>query len=331
MRFRTDYHSSPDVKYPQLSPRRPVVLAGSCFADNMSARMRGALWDAANPLGTLFNPISIISALRLVLFSDTPEKDYERSLFEKDDEIRSWLFDSKLAASSREESIKEFMKRRALFLEKLHRGKTLIVTFGTSWCYSRHLGGEPVVGNCHKMPESLFFRWRLDVEDIVASWSTILEKLEEKYPRVEIVFTVSPVRHLKDGFEGNARSKAILLLSTEELCARYSFCSYFPAYELLNDDLRDYRFYASDLTHPSEEAIDYIWEKLCEICVDKEDKALIDEGEKIMAGLNHRPISKSIGEGLSQIEEKRLARLYERIRLLKEKNPEMLMPDFVDF
>lgn len=327
MLFRTEFTPMEGVKYPNLSPSRPIVLAGSCFSANICDKMRTALWYAVNPLGALYNPISILNALNLALFQSDPTIDYGSSLFEKDGEIRSWLFDSNFAAPTREASTEIFIKRAGIVKETIERGKTLIVTFGTAWCFSRHLGNESVVGNCHKMPDSLFFRWRLGTEDIVNTWTKFLSRLSETYPGIHVVFTVSPVRHLKDGFEGNKRSKAILLLAVEELCGIFPFCSYFPAYEILNDDLRDYRFYASDMTHPAQMAIDYVWEKLRTLCISEEDNKLLSRGEKISAALLHRPMSTSLDNPDSpqaQAERQRILSIREKYNSLKKENPNIL-------
>ncbi|MDE6681796.1 MAG: GSCFA domain-containing protein, partial [Muribaculaceae bacterium] len=142
----------------------------------------------------------------------------------------------------------------------------------------------------------------LTIPEITGMWVELCRKIKESYPRLQIVFTVSPVRHLKDGFTANSRSKAILQLAVEEICNELEFCSYFPAYEILNDDLRDYRFYASDLAHPSEMAIDYIWEIFKETYLNEEGKALLKEGEKIVKGYGHRPLLMTAQEQAAYME-----------------------------
>lgn len=151
--------------------------------------------------------------------------------------------------------------------------------------------------------------------------------LKERYPQLEIVFTVSPVRHLKDGFVGNMRSKAVLLLAIEELCRSYEWCHYFPAYEIVNDDLRDYRFYASDLAHPSEEAVEYIWEVFRATYLDPSGEAILKEGESILRGWEHRPLPTSAREPSAQLlakEEARLAAILRRHEALLLQHPAML-------
>ena len=143
------------------------------------------------------------------------------------------------------------------------------------------------------MPASLFTRRRISVREIVEVWSDLLSELNTRYPNLNIILTVSPVRHLKDGFHENTISKSILLLAIEELCSKFTFCHYFPAYELIMDDLRDYRFYASDLTHPSSDAINYIWEKFQDCYLDPEGVKRIKEGGALHRALAHRSILES--------------------------------------
>ena len=327
MRFRTEYKIEERKRF-VLDPRRPVVLLGSCFADNISAKMKSCLWEAENPLGTLYNPLSIASALYACLGMAGGEDGmgFEESLFEAGGMWRSWLFDSKMSAETREDVVYAFGERCRRLDALLSRAEVLFVTFGTAWCYYI---GERLVANCHKQPAAMFERRRLSVREIVDTWRDLMDRLRERYPRLQVVFTVSPVRHLKDGFEGNARSKAILQLAVEELCGGVSSgarggevsqgvegCYYFPAYEIVNDDLRDYRFYASDLVHPSEEAVEYIWEKFKEMYMDEKGVQRLKEGESISRGLGHRPLPNATrcrSEESRLNEERRLTALQERL------------------
>ncbi|MBD5279369.1 MAG: GSCFA domain-containing protein [Bacteroides sp.] len=349
MRFRTEYKIEERKRF-VLDPRRPVALLGSCFADNISAKMSSCLWEAENPLGTLYNPLSIAGALEVCLglrsgvsagggsgavdgYGEGRDRgmsarlmSFEESLFESGGMWRSWLFDSKMSAETREDVVYAFGEKCRRLDALLSRAEVLFVTFGTAWCYYI---GERLVANCHKQPAAMFERRRLSVGEIVATWQSIVGRLRECYPRLRVVFTVSPVRHLKDGFEGNARSKAILQLAVEEMCGGVSSggrggevsqavdeCYYFPAYEIVNDDLRDYRFYASDLVHPSEEAVEYIWEKFKEMYIDDKGLQRLKEGEMICRGLSHRPlpnVTRCRSDESRLNEERRLTALRERL------------------
>lgn len=287
MKFRTEINipRSPLT----LDPQRPILLAGSCFSDNIGRRMRLSLWKAFNPFGVLYNPLSIERALRCMIL-DSDDTVFEQSLFATNDVTRSWLFDSKISSEFRNDTLKGYRDRKKVALEVLKSAQALFVTFGTSYVYALAENTGYVVGNCHKVSADAFLRSRLSVSEIVTVWERLVDDLRDRYPGLEIIFTVSPVRHVKDGLEGNQRSKAVLLLAVEELCRRFPCCHYFPAYEIVNDDLRDYRFYASDLMHPSEDAVEYIWEKLKETYLDPEGEKMLKEGCAIVKGWLHRPL-----------------------------------------
>ncbi len=259
--------------------------------------MRSALWDAANPCGNLYNPVSIARIIELSLIEDDALAvgEFETSVFENRLGWNSWLLDSRFTAANREELIEGFRSLRHLMRQRLEASQALCVTFGTAWVYELAEAADPrnrnaVVGNCHKCPASLFIRSRLSVSEIASIWTDLLKRLGERFPQLRFIFTVSPVRHLKDGFEGNARSKSILLLAIEEITRISNAASYFPAYEIMLDDLRDYRFYASDLAHPSAEGVEYIWQKFCETYIDAPGREILEEGESIVRALSHRPI-----------------------------------------
>lgn len=295
MKFRTEYLSGKSNI--SLDPSLPVIFAGSCFSQNMAAKMTEHSWEAYNPLGTLYNPLSICLAIDLILDKINGLKRFEETLFLSEGIWKTWCFDSSFSSLKREDCIEEFKIRQELFLENLTKGKQLTITFGTSICYFLSESKEPV-GNCHKERADLFYRKRLSISEIKARWSELIVKLQNIFPGIKLIFTVSPVRHLKDGFEGNSRSKAILLLAIEEILASHQNCDYFPAYEILNDDLRDYRFYASDLVHPSEEGIEYIWEKFVDTYLTPEGKSIIREGNKKFKAGNHRPKTGALGKPL---------------------------------
>lgn len=288
MRFRTEIGTADIME--RLDPDKPVAALGSCFAGEMTARMRRSLWPAFNPGGALFNPASIAAVTELMLFSEDAEAEFRDGLFEKDGIYRSWLFDSSMASLSPEEAVSKFLKRRDDFVSALEEGEVLLVTFGTAYCYELRDGELGVVANCHKQPQSMFRRVRLGVEEIAVQWTGLALRLRDRFPGLRIIMTVSPVRHVRDGLHENTLSKATLHLAVERICAGIEFCEYFPAYEALIDDLRDYRFYASDMAHPSEMAADYIWELFCRTYLDDAGRARLLEGERLTRRLGHRPI-----------------------------------------
>lgn len=292
MKFRTEYEMRPSERL--LDPAEPVVLIGSCFTDSIGKRMVSCRWPAfPNPCGTLFNPASIANIIRLALADEQSVRSaVDASLAERDGLSMSWLVDSGSTKHSQIDTISSLYERINSLRSNLASAATLIVTFGTAWIYELREQPGYVVSNCHKFPAGNFVRRRLSVDDIVSEWKSLLDYLKERFPRLRVIFTVSPVRHLKDGFEGNSRSKAILQLSCEEICEKCESAEYFPSFEIMNDDLRDYRFYDRDMVHPSEMAVDYIWEKFQERFLSAESRAILREGEKITRRLNHRPIIK---------------------------------------
>lgn len=313
MKFRTECKTEPKRI---LSPERGVTLLGSCFADNIRGRMRRCLWNADNPFGVLFNPFSIATAVEIALnlTGNDPaagnalpnphvSAEIRDSIFQDGEFFHSWLFDSKVSGGSAEEVERKILSNLSDFSRRLRCFDTLIITFGTAWCYFlkeredkereyryNDIGDGYVVANCHKQPQSLFERKRIGIDEIARLWIELADRLKGENPDLKIIFTVSPIRHMKDGFEGNTRSKAVLQLAVEEICGQRDFCIYFPAYEFLLDDLRDYRFYADDLVHPSEMAVEYIWEKFCDTFLDESGRALLKEGEALARRAAHRGI-----------------------------------------
>lgn len=289
MKFRTEFNARQSCCL--LNPEAPVVLIGSCFTDNIGQRMRSCRWRAfPNICGTLYNPASIANILRLTTEKADFLETIESSIVQRERLYVSWLFDSQCTSYSKSETKERAIDNLLTLRKRLEQAHTLIVTFGTAWVYE--LSGSPgyIVGNCHKFPSDTFIRRRLTVSQIVDEWDGLLSRLSDVFSNLRYIFTVSPVRHLKDGFEGNSSSKAILRLACEEICRDNENRDYFPAFEIMNDDLRDYRFYASDMVHPSETAVDYIWQKFQERYLSEASRSLLLEGEKVTKRLNHRPI-----------------------------------------
>ncbi|MDE7346036.1 MAG: GSCFA domain-containing protein [Muribaculaceae bacterium] len=326
MKFRTEYESKPGNLI--LDPQRSLVLIGSCFTDYIGERMRMCRWSAyPNVTGTLYNPKSISKILRLATTWENVSDAIDCSLAQRDQLWMSWLSDSGSTTYSKKET-KERVFRRLLDLRnKLKGARALIVTFGTAWIFELKERPGYVVSNCHKFPAEMFLRRRLSVSEIVSEWKELLDLLSQSYPELRIIFTVSPVRHLKDGFEGNSRSKAILQLACEEICKECNSVDYFPSYEIMNDDLRDYRFYGPDLVHPSEKAVDYIWEKFQERYLSKDSRILLVEGEKVTKRLNHRPLlfgNSEMAQSAVSLQKKEAAEYYNKFMAA---HPSMLYID----
>lgn len=323
MKFRTEFVARRCGEL--LNPEESVVLLGSCFTDYIGERMRECRWRAfPNTLGSLYNPSSIAKILRLLCTGGDIYDATIESITQRDELFVSWLTDSHNNTYTIEGTAHNVFYKLLRLSNQLHKAHTLIVTFGTAWVYELRERPGYIVSNCHKFPADTFIRRRLTIQEIVEEWNELLKLIDKRYPQLKVIFTVSPVRHLKDGFEENSRSKAILQLACEEICRDNERADYFPAYEIVNDDLRDYRFYASDLVHPSQEAVDYIWEKFQDCYLSKESRALLAEGEKVTKRLNHKPIvqgTSELAKYKASLEELRAAEYYNEFI---EKHPGML-------
>ena len=279
MKFRTEIEIAPLGT--KIGYENRILALGSCFAEHIAGRLAQAKFRVtANPSGILFNPLSIAAALR----SYAGEKPVRHSELGFDGEL--WFhygFHGSFSAPEADQALAAMNAARKSGAEALRAADRIVLTFGTAWVYE-HDGA--VVANCHRRPAAEFSRRRLSVEEIV---ETFAELIEGPLAGKQIILTVSPVRHTGDTLAGNAVSKAALRLAAEELAERFPDVHYFPAYEILNDDLRDYRFYADDLVHPAPQAVAYVWEKFAPAVLTDEALRLLPEAEAIVAAAAHRP------------------------------------------
>ena len=279
MKFRTEIEPAP--RSVRIGYDNRILTLGSCFAAHIAGRLAAAKFHVIeNPSGILFNPLSIAAAIRSYAL---PAPVFREEL-EFDGEM--WYhfgFHGDFSAPTADEALRRMNAARQAGAAALRTADRMILTLGTAWVYERE--GQ-IVANCHRRPAAEFTRRRLDVEEIV---ETIAALLEGPLAGKQILLTVSPVRHLGDGLEGNAVSKAALRLAAEELKQQFRCVDYFPAYEILTDDLRDYRFYADDLVHPAPQAIAYVWERFVPAVLDDRARQLLPEVEAIVAAAAHRP------------------------------------------
>lgn len=254
----------------QLDFSTPIVSLGSCFADEVGHRLLdGGFHVELNPFGTLYNPASIAHAIDRLL-TDTPIT--EADLVEHDGLWHSWYHHGSFSHRLKEECLASCNSRLHQAHLVLRDAQLLMLTFGTAWVFSREGDTRPlsnrVVANCHKLPPSHFVRWRMEVADIVGLWQPLLQRLHTFNPRLNVLFSVSPIRHLADGLHGNQLSKATLLLAEDALCSQHpTLAYYFPAYEILLDELRDYRFFAPDMLHPSPLSADIVYDRFQQACL----------------------------------------------------------------
>ena len=287
MKFRTEIPiQSSDLK---ISHSDKIMMQGSCFAENISSKFTNAGFSIdLNPFGIAYNPLSLSHNLNRLLDNKLYTED---ELFKDKDIYHSFSHHSRFSGTDRDEVLTKINSRLELSSTFLRTANLLIITFGTAYVYHLQSNGA-VVSNCHKVPAKFFTYKRLTIEEIISEWNGLIVRLQMFNPSLKILFTVSPIRHWKDGAHENQLSKSILLLSIDELLRNHSHCFYFPAYEILLDDLRDYRFYSEDMLHPSSQAIDYIWGKFSETCFDNETIKKAHEFEKIQKSLNHIPLIK---------------------------------------
>lgn len=286
--FRTEILVSHSEQ--KITHKDPIFTIGSCFSDCMGSKLGDFKFQAlANPFGTVYNPIAITKLLEYIIRNQTPE---EQTYLENQGLYANYDFHSSFSAVEKEmvsDRIKLSLKQSGNFLKD---AKWLIVTLGTSWVYERLDTGD-IVSNCHKLPARLFNRRLLTQDQIIAALEPQLAKLKALNPQLEVILTVSPVRHLKDTLPQNNVSKSILRLVCERLVNENAFMHYFPSFEIMMDDLRDYRFYKSDMIHPNQDAEDYIWGKFSDAFFDQITLEINKEWAKIRTALNHRPFNPS--------------------------------------
>lgn len=270
---------------PLLTLRDESVFLGSCFAENIGRQFLDyGLPSTVNPLGVLYNPASILAVVRQALEPDV------LPLFQADGEWRCWLTDTQLGGTPEEECRKVVEGAFMLLGEALRSARYVFLTLGTNVCYRLRENGL-LVGNCHKQPGKLFQEVRLSTGECVSALEETVHLLQESNPQVRIVLTLSPYRYAKYGFHQSQVAKSTLLLAEDELCQRFpETVSYFPAYEIVLDELRDYRFYSTDMLHPSPQAVDYIWQRMVEAMMDAELQQYLTEYEPIRRDLAHRPV-----------------------------------------
>lgn len=265
-----------------------LMFIGSCFTENIGKKLENFKFNIdINPFGILYNPISVKSGLDILLSG----KDFtEKDIFYKNELWNSFYHHSRFSHFDKNIALDQINQRINQSKEFITTADYLFITFGTAWVYLYNKTNK-IVSNCHKIPAKEFTRKRLSVHEIVHEYKLLIDKLITINQKLKIIFTVSPVRHWKDGAHGNQLSKATLLLTIDELCQKYDNIAYFPSYEMLMDDLRDYRFYNEDMLHPNDLAVKYIWTKFSDTYFNENTQKLIKHIEKINKAVQHRVIN----------------------------------------
>jgi hypothetical protein len=282
--FRTSVSCTPSNQL--ISLKTPVLTVGSCFADAIGTRLKiNKIFSLPNPFGAIYNPHSIHKSLQHCI---NPCGIQASAFIETHERVLSYDFHSSLSASTRDD-LKKILDEKISevhhFISKAH---WIIITYGTAWVYQRNDTDE-IVANCHKMPGKLFSKHLLTPKKIIESFKSFYDQLKTLNPDINIILTVSPVRHIKDTIEFNSVSKSVLRLACHTLSTSFRDVQYFPAYEIMLDDLRDYRFYKADMIHPTEVAEDYIWENFISCYADDDLKKFLPEWRTILSALSHRP------------------------------------------
>lgn len=289
-----------------------LLLVGSCFAASMAAKLQDLKFAAmGNPFGVLYNPVSVAQSLlrmgekRLLAAADLR---YGQGLW------FSYTHHSRFAHPDKDECLRRLNESVLRGAWGLKTSDFLVVTLGTSWAYKLRETGE-VVACCHKTPDREFERVFLSPDETAATLCGMVRSVQRKNPSVQVIFTVSPIRHWKDGAHGNQLSKAALLLAVEQTLQKTENTAYFPAYEIMQDELRDYRFYARDMLHPSEVAVDYIWEKFGQAALSESAKKTMEEVRQLLAAKAHRPFNADAPEYRSflKAQQQNLSQLRQRL------------------
>lgn len=265
-----------------------LLLLGSCFAENMGEKFDYFKFQTTiNPFGIIFNPVSIEKlvkrAVNRIVFTDA-------DVFFHNDLWHSYEVHSESSHSDKEILLKQLNAAVEVMYLQITEASHVLITYGTSWVYRLKATNE-IVANCHKVPQKEFFKEILSPETIAQSMQNTMDLIHQINPDCKFIFTVSPVRHTKDGFPENQRSKAHLIAAVHSTVLDNNTSNYFPSYEIMMDELRDYRFYAEDMLHPSQSAIDYIWIRFFENYVNTDCFATMQEVCNIQKGLAHRPFN----------------------------------------
>lgn len=313
MQFRTIINNKP-LSY-KIDYDKVLFFLGSCFSDNIGQRFVDRKFNTTiNPFGNIYNPISIFKNISRILSNQ--EVSDEEVIFSN--ELYFSFFHHTLLANTNKEAYKlEINKLIHASHNSILSTDVLIITLGTAWVYETKSNKE-VVANCHKLPSSQFEKRLLNLKEITSGFSEMFKELKKGNPKLKVIFTLSPVRHIKDGIEENSLSKSILRVAIQEIVDYYEDCFYYPAYEIMNDDLRDYRFYEKDLIHPNEQAVEYIWQNFLEKVVSENAKQTINKVEKVLSAVNHKPFNKST-QSHQKFIEKTLAEIAELEKVLPGK------------
>ncbi len=300
-------------KFDQIDYDSKVLLLGSCFSENIGNKFEYYKFQSTvNPFGILFQPLAIENLITRAI-----NKDYylDNDLYYNNEQWSCLDAHSKFNNASKEDLLTDLNSEIDNTNQQLKDATHVVITLGTSWVY-RHIASDVIVANCHKLLQKQFLKELLSVEQITESLDAIVSLIKSVNPKVSVLFTVSPVRHIKDGFIENTRSKSHLLTAIHQLVEPRDQIHYFPSYEIMMDELRDYRFYNADMLHPNALAVDYIWEKFKAVWFSEEALKTSEIVASIQAKKAHRPFNPS-----SEAHQQFLIKLQSEIDNLSAKHP----------
>ncbi|MCD0467692.1 GSCFA domain-containing protein [Flavobacterium sp. ENC] len=315
MQFRTGIPISKNNN--PIDYNSKIISMGSCFAENMADKFDYFKFqNQTNPFGILFNPVSIEKVTERTV---REELFTEKDVFFHNERWHSFEAHSDLSNSDRQELLETLNKAIEITNKQLKQATHIIITYGTSWVY-KNIESNAIVANCHKVPQKQFVKELLSVDNIQKSIQNTIDLIQAVNPDINFIFTISPVRHIKDGFTENQLSKSHLFTALHQVLKMHNAPpithNYFPSYEIMMDELRDYRFYAEDMLHPNPVAIDYIWKRFSENYISENSISTMQEVEEIQKSLRHRSFNPE-----SEQHQKFLAKLQQKMNLLGEKLP----------
>ena len=317
IKFRTEIDSS-DISL-DLNYQSKILFMGSCFTNNIGNQFRENCFDAlVNPFGTIYNPLSIASNIELLI---NKEEQKECDLLFDKELYHNFKFHGSFSHTQVDHALSCMNKSITEGHTFLKEASHLFITFGTSYVFKTLADGK-IVSNCHKLPNSHFQRAKADLSYMIDVWRDLLTKLSSFNPSLQVVLTVSPIRHISDGLHQNQVSKAQLILLGDYLCENFANATYFPSYEILLDDLRDYRFYENDLVHPNTLSISYIWEMIVNNCFNQDTLILLNKVQKIKKTIIHKPFNNQ-----SDTYKQFLDNSLRELNLLSQKHPYLRMDE----
>ena len=307
----------------KISYHDNIMFIGSCFTENIASRLSDLKFKTdVNPFGILYNPISILNSIE---YLDSKKSLTENDLFYENGIWKSFSHHSRFSNTDKETALNNINDRIRFSSNFLRNTDFLFITLGTSYVYEFKKTGS-IVSNCHKVLSSNFNHFLLSVDEVYESQYRIIELVKKINPKINFVYTISPVRHLKNGAHENQLSKSVLILAIKKLKEKFPYIGYFPAYEIMLDELRDYRFYEEDMVHPTKIAIDYIWQKFSDCYFEESTRKLSAQIELINKARKHRPLFPESDEFI-KFKNNHLTKVCE----LAQKHPEVDLSDEIEY